>query len=165
MNLYSEPIGCLIGSFGPIMELSQKIEHCHFVKNFTPVVEYYRKFNPTLLPWATVVFQMSQNIHNLSFCSKIIEHRYFLQNFTQVVIEFKNQNSKRPFSIGLCVRQPHVIYYTSRWFTAASQGLLTGRRQKYPPRVVENSTQAFGKSHLGFWKSARTQLGFSYRNL
>ena len=44
-------------------------------------------------------------------------------------------------------------------------GGMTGGRQKTTPRVVENSTQAFGKSHLGVWNSARTQLGFSHRNL
>ena len=42
---------------------------------------------------------------------------------------------------------------------------------KIPPRLLENptqgkgSTQAFGKSHPGFWKSAQTQLGFSHINL
>ena len=45
-----------------------------------------------------------------------------------------------------------------RWHVQ-SPSPSTGRRQKTPPRVVENSTQAFGKSHPGFWKSARTQLG------
>ena len=34
-------------------------------------------------------------------------------------------------------------------------GYLNPGLWKIPPRIVENSTQAFGKSHPGFWKTAK----------
>ena len=45
----------------------------------------YRKFNPTLLHWATAFFQMVfWRICNLSICRKIFEHCHLVHNFHPV---------------------------------------------------------------------------------
>ena len=48
-----------------------------------------------------------------------------------------------------------VKVFSHTLFGRRGGGRKTQASGKYPPRVVENSTQAFGKSHPGFWKTTK----------